>query len=597
MSRSHSQLLLTLDRVPGTMEPAANSRVLLGGEFAIWPNKKVKFAVSLTSTELGARRVRPRPWSRRLLLPLTDCIGCRCHEPDTDTDSAAYFTVYAYPFKKKARGSAQVRERFSKTFRVDGSRNYPENREEAEKWTAAIKSLCRVAIPGGDTVGSHHRLPVPCCLLLFVNPLSGNGQALHLYQTLVLPMLTEAEISVDMVVTEHQNHARELVQKEELSKWNGIVVMSGDGLLYEVVNGLMERSDWESAIKKPLGILPGGSGNALAASVNYHAGFDAVMNEELLLNCTYLICKGLFAPMDLVSLTTTSNKHIFSFLSVAWGFISAVDVESEKYRSMGSARFTVGTLRLLVPLRVYKGTLSFLPAEGKTKEPLYNEDSNEQEVNCTQMSSQKKPETTQGLKMVKQNSQKGGLRETQDAATRSSSECSSVQTDYNFCNLNNSVQYSAGDTQVKPLVDRIETHYGPIDTLLPPLGQRVPSNWTIVEADFVLVLAIYQSHLGADLFTAPSASLNDGVIHLFYIKSGISRISLLRLFCAMEKGTHLSYNCPYLTHLQVKAFRLEPDTGILTVDGELVDCEPIQGQIHSGVSTVITGVQKEIIKQ
>lgn len=34
----------------------------------------------------------------------------------------------------------------------------------------------------------------------------------------------------------------------------------------------MSRPDWEIAIQKPLCSLPGGSGNALAASMNYYAG-------------------------------------------------------------------------------------------------------------------------------------------------------------------------------------------------------------------------------------------------------------------------------------------------------------------------------------
>lgn len=42
--------------------------------------------------------------------------------------------------------------------------------------------------------------------------------------------------------------------------------------LCQVINGLMERPDWEQAIKTPLGILPGGSGNALAASVHHYSG-------------------------------------------------------------------------------------------------------------------------------------------------------------------------------------------------------------------------------------------------------------------------------------------------------------------------------------
>ncbi len=42
-------------------------------------------------------------------------------------------------------------------------------------------------------------------------------------------------------------------------------------LFIQVINGLMEREDWQEAIQTPLGILPGGSGNALAASVHHYS--------------------------------------------------------------------------------------------------------------------------------------------------------------------------------------------------------------------------------------------------------------------------------------------------------------------------------------
>ena len=41
----------------------------------------------------------------------------------------------------------------------------------------------------------------------------------------------------------------------------------------QVVNGLMEREDWREAIQIPLGILPGGSGNALSASIHHYSGW------------------------------------------------------------------------------------------------------------------------------------------------------------------------------------------------------------------------------------------------------------------------------------------------------------------------------------
>lgn len=39
---------------------------------------------------------------------------------------------------------------------------------------------------------------------------------------------------------------------------DAIVTVSGDGLLWEVINGLMQRKDSLAAIKIPVGIIPAG---------------------------------------------------------------------------------------------------------------------------------------------------------------------------------------------------------------------------------------------------------------------------------------------------------------------------------------------------
>uniref|UniRef100_A0A8C3SCX4 Sphingosine kinase 1 n=1 Tax=Chelydra serpentina TaxID=8475 RepID=A0A8C3SCX4_CHESE len=356
-------------------------------------------------------------------------------------------------------------------------------------------------------------LPRPRRLLLLLNPFGGRGLALQWCQTHVLPMITEADVSFNLIQTERPNHARELVKGISLAEWDGIVAISGDGLLYEVLNGLMERPDWEQAIKMPVGILPSGSGNALAGAINCNAGLEQVLGLELLLNCAVLLCHAGVAPLDLVAVTTASGARCFSCLSVAWGFISDVDIESEKYRHMGAARFTLGTLVRLASMHTYRGRLSYLPP---------------------------------------------GLGELPAGG--------------------------AGEARVG----------GPPDELLVPLGQPVPVSWVTVEDDFVLVLAIYQSHLGADLFAAPFARFDDGLVHLCFIKAGISRAALVRLFLAMEKGSHFEQECPHLVHVPVRAFRLEPLTrkGILTVDGERVEYGPIQGQVHRGLARLVTGVSR-----
>lgn len=264
--------------------------------------------------------------------------------------------------------------------------------------------------------------------------------------------------------------------------------------------------------------------------------------------------------MDLVSIHLSSSPRLFSFLSLAWGFVADVDIESEKYRHVGAARFTVGTLVRLASLRVYKGKLAYLPA---------TEDHNTEEVTlqCNNQASSQGPASL--------------LR-------RPSRDCQN--TFHNSCHSNNSLKVRR--TEGTPSRSATKALTGPPDSLLLPLDQPLPSDWVVVqEEDFVLMLAMYQSHLAEDLLAAPDATSDDGVIHLFYVRAGISRTSLLKLFLAMEKGAHLATNCQHLVHTKVRALRLEPYSpkGIITVDGEVVEYGPVQAEVHRGLARLITG--------
>jgi sphingosine kinase len=94
-------------------------------------------------------------------------------------------------------------------------------------------------------------------------------------QNLIIKLLSQVEkeifqrnsLELTFDILEYAGYARDYVQRLELSEWSGIVVASGDGLVYEVINGLLSRNDWQEALKLPIGHLPCGSGNAFITSI------------------------------------------------------------------------------------------------------------------------------------------------------------------------------------------------------------------------------------------------------------------------------------------------------------------------------------------
>ncbi|XP_054903446.1 sphingosine kinase 2 isoform X2 [Poeciliopsis prolifica] len=875
-------------RSPDSASPSPEE-ALLHGQFASWvcgsktpgssrrlssitsppQSPASNLALTLTPTHIHVQQLSSRSGKEaRLLLPLSELVGCSCPR----SPAPPLLVLYWYKPGKQKKG-----EKFRQV-----KAYLAESRPEAEKWSTAIQCLLREVPITADTEFSRSLLPRPRRLLLLVNPYSGRGQAMQWCQTHILPMIKEANISYNLIQTERRNHARELVREISLPEWDGIVIVSGDGLLHEVINGLMERPDWEQAIKTPLGILPCGSGNALAGSINHYAGYEMCLRESLLLNCCFLLCRGGIRPMDLVSVTVTplpsKNGHaaaprrLFSFLSVAWGFVSDVDIESEKYRGLGSARFTLGTLVRIASLRSYKGRLSYMPpsavattsngtplprrllsrsitegldgfcktpihrtcsdmgiseqmsllrksemekeerqrertrrrqrgkgtgvvrasslAEDREKEGEMEMEAEEKFENCSEKSgassvSNERDESNMGrderlagirdekedeetseetfysCEMLEDDDERdkegsGGSLEadgvlrarevgesygvdmgrearedelssqdslqnarelvrknsapssqisdallsqplSQESSTDSGISYSLEDLDLNdtiFQKQSNSLdvarersftisspfrynpfsykqkvldqnqntsrprphsllQHSSSNslppkmtppsfsptstsssscssphsssylapcpntpdsTLSSPSFQMPSTSFNfdlnepagrlrnrscvslpsdvPTDDLLPPLDQPLPTrDWVTIEGDFVLVLALYQSHLGADLHAAPQARFDDGLIHLTFVRAGISRATLLRLFLAMEKGNHHSLTSPFVSHVTCKAFRLHPlsPRGTLTVDGELMPYGPLQAQVHPSMARIVVG--------
>ncbi|XP_010268830.2 PREDICTED: sphingosine kinase 1-like isoform X2 [Nelumbo nucifera] len=186
----------------------------------------------------------------------------------------------------------------------------------------------------------------PKRLFIIVNPFGGKKFASWIFQYEVKPLLEAANVQYTVQETKYQLHAKEIAQTLDISKYDGIVCISGDGVLVEVVNGLLQRDDWDAAIKMPIGIIPAGTGNGMIKSL-----LDFVDDPCSVSNATLSVIRGHKCSLDVITILQGETKF-FSVLMLAWGLIADIDIESEKYRWMGSARldfyFSDGYLDLII---------------------------------------------------------------------------------------------------------------------------------------------------------------------------------------------------------------------------------------------------------
>ncbi|KAG7879083.1 hypothetical protein KL935_003712 [Ogataea polymorpha] len=173
-------------------------------------------------------------------------------------------------------------------------------------------------------------------VIVFVNPHSGKGKAIHLYKHYVKPVLSAARYHVELVKTEYSGHATEYMKYVDIDKYDGVICASGDGIPHEVLNGIYSREDRVKAFQKLfIAQTPCGSGNAMALSCL------GTLKPGL---ATLEIIKGHTVRSDLMLVCSKSSSPRISFLSQTYGIIAEADIGTEWMRFIGKIRFDIGVL-------------------------------------------------------------------------------------------------------------------------------------------------------------------------------------------------------------------------------------------------------------
>ncbi|KAI8618529.1 ATP-NAD kinase-like domain-containing protein [Chytriomyces sp. MP71] len=189
-------------------------------------------------------------------------------------------------------------------------------------------------------------------MLLFVNPFGGVKEAVKIYTSVISPMLDIAGIPHERVDTIEHGHAEKVMKTVELSKYSAFIAVSGDGVLHEIVNGMLSRPDWRAARTIPVGTVGAGSSNAMNRNLGHMFPEYAVLS----------IIKGHTRSMDVLSVTLhESKKVVFTHLNTTWAFIADVDIESDRFRWIGREKVTLSALLRLARLRRYRAHIGIQP--------------------------------------------------------------------------------------------------------------------------------------------------------------------------------------------------------------------------------------------
>ncbi|CAJ0932306.1 unnamed protein product, partial [Mesorhabditis belari] len=398
-------------------------------------------------------------------------------------------------------------------------------------------------------------------LLIFVNPHSGAGKGLETFNKRMVPLLKRRAINYELIVTSGAGQVERLArERSDLTTLSAVIILSGDGLVFELLNGLCARDDGFSLLRSlPLGLIPTGSGNGLLASCFSARGYSLSTGKFLDKALKVATSANSVAmPVNLLHMQTDS-KNLVAFLSFGWGLLADIDIESERWRkTLGSSRFVAGALIRVFNLRTYRGRLSYLPY--------------------------RRAERPQQLPTLTVHPHSAGDRIGDRAEVHRSSTSSSTST-----RSQRDTDSAYSSTQF-PRVDDSKWKAIHLRDGVPNLEDALTNDWVTLDDEFVFVYAMTKSHIATDGPLMPGARVHEDRIHLSYaLSKDVTKFSLVRFLLAIEKGTHVEY--PFFKVIECSAFRLEPLTAgsFMVIDGEVVETRQIQATTTHLHTHVIVG--------
>ncbi|KAI5017467.1 hypothetical protein ZWY2020_042355 [Hordeum vulgare] len=269
-----------------------------------------------------------------------------------------HFTVHACPLEKRSNGLSC----FMKPRRIQRDLCFLSTApHEAFRGlmvlqiSNAIKKHSSELIPFDAMLDPYVKCRSPPKILVILNPRSGHGRSSKVFHGKVEPIFKLAGFKMEVVKTTHAGHAKSLVSTIDFSTCpDGIVCVGGDGIVNEVLNGLLSRDEQIEAGSVPIGIIPAGSDNSLVWTV---------LGVKDPISAALSIVRGGFTPIDVFSVEwiQSGTTHFGTTVSY-FGFVSDVLELSEKYQKrFGPLRYIVAGFLKFLCLPKYTFELEYLP--------------------------------------------------------------------------------------------------------------------------------------------------------------------------------------------------------------------------------------------
>ena len=299
--------------------------------------------------------------------------------------------------------------------------------------------------------------------------------------------------------------------------------------------------------------------------------------------------------MDLALTHTPSGTTYFNLL-MSWGIIADVDIESEKWRSLGEVRFTMGSLISLAKKKLYHGRLWYLPVEGEDSGE--NMSAKENQTAEGQVAMQQEGEQLPKVNVPCSSEEEGQVEEGESGSVvpqrdaegeevKVTTNTPPVQLEDDPSKGSDMPQAEGGSQEPAQLLKLKPAH-------LPDLSAPPPDSWKCIEGEFWCIIISLTSHMAQKMHSTPMAELGSGAFHIFCVPASVSRMELLGIMTKLETGQQANH--PKVICLKGRAFRFEPVTfpGHLTLDGEMIDYAAVQAEAVKGACRVLCRKQRPV---